>query len=200
MKLFYFLSALIFFSISQSACRSQKKGTDQSNCSNSGIVTDFSELDGCQLLILMPDGKKLLPAKINDTNFVLQAGQNISFDYKELDAMASICMTEDKTIEITCISLIKENRPHIPTCHDIKENPTAVNWMKEAILKHRPEQISKYKYRTDGWAYLFTGKVVYLYDCQGTLICEAQTNEECLRFVEYGSRGKLIWQGEGIPD
>ena len=200
MKLFYFLSALIFLSISQSACHCKKEITERSSCSNSGIVTDFSGLDGCQLLIVMSDGKKLLPAKINDANFVLQAGQSISFDYKTLKDMASICMSEDETVENTCISLIEEDRPRVPKCHDITTELTAVEWMKKAILKHRPEQVTKYKYRTDGWAYLFTGKVVYLYDCQGTLICEAKTNEECIKFVEYGSRGKLIWQGEGIPD
>ena len=61
-------------------------------------------MDGCQLLIVTEDGKKLLPGQMLDTDFQLAAGQKISFDYRPIDMM-SVCMTEDLIVEITCIRL-----------------------------------------------------------------------------------------------
>jgi len=91
--------------------------------------------------------------------------------------------------------------PNIPTCHNT-EDPFSVDWLKVAWKKHQPESITKYAYRTNGWAYFFQGKTMYLYDCQGTLVCEARMQEakDCLQFVEDRGKGLVIWQGEGAID
>ncbi|PHN06721.1 hypothetical protein [Flavilitoribacter nigricans] len=86
------------------SCNSGKKSDSASDCKTQGTVQDFTGMDGCRLLIVTEDGKKLLPGSILDSDFVLEAGQEISFDYRPVDMM-SVCMTEDQIVEITCIKL-----------------------------------------------------------------------------------------------
>lgn len=86
------------------SCYSGKGSEGSTACNTQGIVQDFTGLDGCSLLIVTDDGKKLLPGKILDPDFQLEAGQKISFDYRPIDMM-SVCMTEDQIVEITCIKI-----------------------------------------------------------------------------------------------
>ncbi|MCB0630236.1 MAG: hypothetical protein R2824_12860 [Saprospiraceae bacterium] len=93
------LSLFCFF-----ACQSGKS-SGTSSCKTKGEVQDFSGLDGCSLLIVTEDGKKLLPGKMPDTGVELKAGLKIRFDYRPIDMM-SVCMTEDEIVEITCLEVI----------------------------------------------------------------------------------------------
>jgi hypothetical protein len=86
------------------SCHSGKGSEVAGSCKTQGTVQDFTGLDGCRLLIVTDDGKKLLPGKILDADFQLEAGQKISFDYRPIDMM-SVCMTEDQIVEITCIKI-----------------------------------------------------------------------------------------------
>lgn len=84
------------------ACNTQKKNLGDEKCTHSGEVKDYSELDGCKILILTSEGKKLSPINFDQWAAVLQVGNKISFGYKEAEPMMSICMVEDGFIEITC--------------------------------------------------------------------------------------------------
>ena len=79
----------------------------QSACKTTATVKDFTGLDGCTFLILLENGDKLLPAKLNDESFTFRDGQKIRFDYKEMKDVMSICMAEKMTIEVTCIEEIE---------------------------------------------------------------------------------------------
>lgn len=149
-----------------------------SQCNEAGVVQDFTGLDGCKLLIVTDTGEKLLPAEMEDPHFKLEAGQRIRFSYEELPDQMSICMAEDKIVRITCIQLM-DNRAAIPPCY--KEDAVEkASWLATLQAKHLPREIIRYPYKTDGWAYLFTGKEFYLYDCQGTLIKTGVSAEACL--------------------
>ena len=87
------------------ACQTGKSSKDGQSCKTQGVVQDFTGMDGCNLLIVTEDGKKLLPGQILDSSFQLAAGQKIRFDYRPIDMM-SICMSEDLIVEITCVELI----------------------------------------------------------------------------------------------
>ena len=102
-------------------CTSQKNSTDSSaeGCDTFGAVQDFSDLDGCQLLIVLENGNRLSPAKINDTSFKLADGQKIKFGYKKLPDMASICMSESAIIEITCIEAVSYTHLTLPTIYSV---------------------------------------------------------------------------------
>lgn len=94
----YLIYLLLFSFIG--ACNSSKNANTMS-CATTGVVKDFSGLDGCGLLIELADGSKLEPAEIVD-NFKLKDGQRIAFDYEELSDMMSICMA-GRIVRITCI-------------------------------------------------------------------------------------------------
>ncbi len=80
---------------------------ESSECKTIATVKDFTGLDGCTFLIVLENGDKLLPVKLNDENFELHDGQKIRFDYIELPDAMSICMAEDMAVEITCIKEIE---------------------------------------------------------------------------------------------
>lgn len=109
MKKISLVNTFILFSLLSiclaATCR-QNSG-DQTACNTQGQVEDFTGLDGCQLLIVTEDGKKLLPGRILDSNVTLAAGQRIRFDYRPVE-MASICMAEDLIVEITCLQVIDQ--------------------------------------------------------------------------------------------
>lgn len=173
-------------------CQSQKKISD-GDCTEKGVVKDFSGLDGCRLLIETENGEKLLPALIDDASFELQAGQEILFSYKEAPDQMSICMAEDKIVRISCIRLAGENRPAVPACLKLEKMEKA-NWLAALQNKHQPEKIIRYPYKTDGWAYLFTGKEFYLYDCQGSLVRTSASAAACLKGeVTAEEAGKVIY-------
>jgi hypothetical protein len=180
------------------ACKVNHRAANK-GCEVFGIVKDFGDLDGCGLLVALENGDLLNPAKV-PPGFSLAAGQRINFSYKTLEGMASICMAEKAIVEITCINEIKDE-PNGTNCVDT-ENPFAVEWMDNALDLHNPNQVIKYKHG-NGWAYLFRGiPMSFLYNCDGTLICETRSNhDDCHEtYLASFGRGKIIWQGEGIWD
>jgi hypothetical protein len=96
-----FLVVLTLFGLG--ACHTSKS-SDTGTCKTQGEVQDFTGLDGCGLLIVTEDGKKLLPGKMSG-DVQLSAGQKIRFDYRPIDMM-SVCMTEDEIVEITCVVML----------------------------------------------------------------------------------------------
>lgn len=95
---------LVFGLFSLISCHSGKSSDGANGCNTQGTVEDYTGMDGCRLLIVTEDGKKLLPGNILDSDFQLVAGQKISFDYRPIDMM-SVCMAEDQIVEITCIKI-----------------------------------------------------------------------------------------------
>ena len=105
MRFLIFLVCLAFFL----SCKTKPEVSknEQSGCNTSATVKDFTGLDGCTFLIILENGDKLLPAKVNDESFTFRDGQKIRFDYKEMKDAMSICMAEKMIIEVTCIEEIE---------------------------------------------------------------------------------------------
>ena len=197
----YILSALLLAFIT--ACYPKKEtsnSTTPGKCDTMATVKDFTGLDGCKLLIVLDNGDKLLPAKVNDKSFTLKDGQRIKLGYKKIDGMASICMAEKMSIEVTCIELVSEDIPAKPECFETK-NPMSVGWMKAKVRDLAPSQIIRYDF-LDGWAYLYKtdSKRNYVYDCQGNLLCEIETDiRQCKRQMNDPDAGMLIYDRDRIP-
>ena len=194
-KIIFCLLALVSF-----ACNSGKKSVKMDGCQTMASVKDFTGLDGCSLMIVLDNGDKLLPAKINDKNFTLRDGQRIKLDYTIMEDAMSVCMAEKASIEITCIQLI-EGKPIIKECVETEE-PMTVAWMKEVIISKKPASIQKYNFR-DGWAYVyFVGAKQLLYDCQGTLLCEHEGLgvNQCKGKYLAGQKGKIIYRKSENPN
>ncbi len=176
-------------------------GQDMRKCNTLATVKDFTGLDGCTFLIVLDNGDKLLPAKVLNKNFAFANGQRIKFGYKKMDNMASVCMAEKMSVEVTCIELVKEtDKPVKPECVKTT-NPMGVGWLKQKIEHHAPAQIIRYDY-LDGWAYFYktNGKRSYLYDCQGNLICEVESDiRKCRRQVNNPDDGRVIYERDRKP-
>lgn len=194
---------LLIFGTQLLACHTPKatRGqTQNTTCKTKGTVKDFTGLDGCKFMIVLADGKKLLPGKMVDPNFKFQDGQEINFDYKELkDYGMTICMAEDLIVEITCIEIAGAEKT--ANCVNT-DSPERVDWMLAFIKKDKPFRIIKHAFQ-DGWLYHFQGGPrSNLYDCKGKLICTVpgKMMNDCYETIQLLGSGEIIWQGEGITD
>lgn len=173
----------------------------ESNCEVVGTVKDFDGLDGCGLLIELANGDLLNPVKL-PKGALLKDNQAIRFTYSVLEDMAGICMREKAMVEISCLEIMSDSKPDTTNCADTT-NPFAVDWMDKAIDRHNPNQVIKYKFG-GLWGYLYKAiPVSYLYDCKGNLLCQTNgdENDEChVTYLNRFSKGKIIWQGEGVWD
>lgn len=195
MKLLSIFSICLIMSLSQSACGPQKNLTDNGECTHSGVIKDFAGLDGCGLMIIDEDGRKLLPIGFPEQPIQLEEGMKIEFSYKEAEAM-SICMAEDKIVEITCLKVTKGTGDAASKCMDVAE-PMKVDWMKAAINRFSPEQVVKFAV-DDQWLYLFKGNPVRIVDCFGVVICDSSEVEmdKCMNLLPQDMGGVVIWQRE----
>lgn len=101
-----FGSMLILFVSLFLACNTSKSKSAGA-CDIQAEVKDFSGLDGCGLLIVTADGKKLSPVNWENWSSIAEANTKIILGYKEVEPRMSICMTESAFIEITCASVRK---------------------------------------------------------------------------------------------
>ncbi|MCI5080617.1 MAG: hypothetical protein MRY78_02935 [Saprospiraceae bacterium] len=184
----------LLLSLAFGACKTTQNTTAE--CTETGTVKNLQGLDGCDLIINTGDGRAFIPTDASLEKFALEDSQQIRFGYKLRDDLMGICMA-GQIVELTCVEQLGDNLPIKKECFDVSQ-PQQAPWLKEAIVKHETAEIYKYPYRTDGWAYLLKGKIVYLYDCQGTLLCKQSPDkaEECLKKVMPGEKGTLIWRKE----
>lgn len=200
-KYFFKILLAVLVITSLTFCKSKKELVKSDGCQTMATVKDFTGLDGCGLLVVLDNGDKLLPVNIEDDNFQLRDLQRIKLDYEVIEDAVSICMAEKASIKITCIELV-EGRPVAPECYDTRD-PMQVPWMKEVVNTQHPISIQKYKFRTDGWAYLFfVDNKQLLYDCQGTLLCEDEglKSEACKNKYVPAQKGAVIWRAEEKSD
>lgn len=190
-----FLAFLLSIAIFTTHCSGTKHMSNHP-CEQEGTVIDLSGLDGCQLLIKLPSGEKLLPLSLPENAAPLVAGQEIAFDYEIVPDVMSICMAESEAVNITCLKQ-KGSVSNSTECTDT-ESPMKIRWMKQAINHHQAVQIVRYQYQQNTMAYLFVGKEKYLYDCYGKLICSSNSpnNKDCLLLVSNPKKGLIIWVKE----
>lgn len=195
---FYFVLLCFLF---LAACKTGKKANaDQSSsqCNTIATVKDFTGLDGCQLLLVMANGEKWMPAEIKVDNFQLAAGQKLRFGYEEVSDAISVCMTESKTVNLTCVEVLESaGIPDKAECVET-ENANEVGWMKKVIKEHNCEMVMRYNY-LDGYAYWFKtlSEKHYLYDCQGSLLCETGPDISKSKYkVDSRNRGVIVWRND----
>ncbi len=100
------LYILLFLTLFLWTCNTSKKiNTEASACDNTGVVKDYSKLDGCKLLIEMEDGTLLRPLSL-PPNKALKAEQQISFSYEVIPDAISICMRERMSVKLTCLEVV----------------------------------------------------------------------------------------------
>jgi hypothetical protein len=194
-------SLLFFLAFALLPSCKTKMAASHSNCKTEATIVDYDGLDGCGFLIRLADGKLLNPIEFPE-GFNPKKNQKIRLDYQTLHDMASVCMAESEIVQITCIEDAKAGSGPVD-CSKI-DNPFAVDWMSKAIDRINPVRIIKYQ-MGGKWAFAFQAEpnITFLYDCDGNLICQSNGDQEddCHRqHLNFISKGKTIWQGEGVWD
>ncbi len=189
------LSILLIFS-----CKTKQASTTTDNqvpvetCQTKATVIDMKNLDGCQFLLQVENGEKWLPMEISDPDFKFQDQQVIFFDYEEVTDYMSICMAENKGVNITCIKASSKASNLPPACTEVP-NLLKTNWIQQIIRDKKIWKITQYKDNSE-YVYLFkTNAKSYLYDCKGALICELSKNTEndCSKKLKTLSNQYVIW-------
>lgn len=160
-------------------------------CNSVAEVRDYTGLDGCGQLLETDEGHLLLVQGISG-GYEILSGSRIRFGFEYINDAASICMTEDAMIRVTCVQQLREPsifpRPIVCESHDrISE------WLYELAQYHAANYITRVPWTDGRTAYFFeSSEGQYLYDCQGYLLCKAPKN--CLQFIDDLSQGVLIYE------
>ncbi len=183
---------VLFFTL---ACSSTKQNSNEKpggDCLITVSVKDFTGLDGCSMLLVTSDGKKLLPMEAPaDINW--KPGEKYKIGYTAIDDALSICMAENEIIKVSCAEkLTVECKP--------SQNGRDNSDLKSRIDNGDVQRIIRYEF--DGsWVYQINrmGTSEFI-DCQGVSLCQ----EKCEKFSECFKRikpnltaEKIIYQGEG---
>lgn len=80
-------------------------GCNKSTCENAqkAKLKDLTGLDGCGMVIQLPNGSYLEPTNLHEMDIEMTDGKKIWVSYHFPPSMASICMVGD-IVEIDCIS------------------------------------------------------------------------------------------------
>ncbi|MEM8906556.1 MAG: hypothetical protein AAGD05_01815 [Bacteroidota bacterium] len=169
-------------------------------CTTEALVDDLTGLDGCGLVLLV-NGQKWLPTNLADQSVRLEKNQQVVFGYRTIEDGISICMAEDRLIELTCLEVLGKTggiKPSKRTCSDV-QSAMKVDWMKALLQQHRPIRVIKYPFGKNNWVYLYRTKTQrLLYSCQGDLICQVQNGaqNDCTVTLKNLQDGTIVFQDE----
>ncbi len=185
--------SLLLLTLSCNTRQATNEAPSDSTCKTKATVVDLTGLDGCRFLLEVENEGRWLPLKMSDPNFKFHKGQQIAFDYEEVEDYISICMAEQKGVNITCIKEIKSAQQLPPACTEVP-NMHQTEWIKKLIDGSRITHITQYP-NDSGYLYYFINKSNgYLYDCKGTLLCDHQLNtqSDCSKKVATLNNGTII--------
>jgi len=80
-------------------------GCNKSTCENAkrAKLKNLTGLDGCGMVIQLPNGRYLEPTNLHEMDIEIKDGQKIWVSYHVEPNMSSICMVGD-IVEIDCIA------------------------------------------------------------------------------------------------
>ena len=189
------------------SCNSTKQTTDSkeatkveesaSLCQELVTAKDFSGLDGCSMMFINPQGEKLLLAE-NIPEYKIKEGSQYKIGYKTLEGMMSVCMVENKIIQLTCIEVSNSNS----YSQDCKPSVNGFDdpFLKSLISQNSIVRIERFDYGS-AWAYKVNSySKNWLYNCKGKALCEGDLKNfsECFAtFKSELSNPSIIFQAEG---
>lgn len=87
------------------SCTTNKDLSNNGSCTHTGVVKDMAGLDGCNYMIVLPNGKKLQAVEGIPDGVEFKDGMNIKFSYTVENGMAGICMAGDM-VKLTCFEVV----------------------------------------------------------------------------------------------
>lgn len=156
-----------------------EKCEQETACNETVVALDMSDLDGCGMVLVTGDNKKLLPVNLGEYPITVSNGDKLSVSYTVLEDGMSICMAEDAMIKLTCLERI-EVSPERLDCPKMKD-PVDFSWSKKILGEIELRHIERFV-TGDGDFYMFRSYGdCRLYKCTGQLICTGtcDKNDEC---------------------
>jgi hypothetical protein len=191
-KISVFFTAMLSLVISTTTEKCGKSPAMETPCTHSAVVKDFAGLDGCSILLVLENGKKLLPVNL-EAFTPLTDGQSIRMDYKSAEDMMSICMAEDEMVKLTCLAT-KIDGSWTIDCPEMID-PYRVAWAEAVMQEINPTQVDEVI--LDGQrAYMFYAPSgARIYNCKGDLLCSYTYNTvaACESIISKISEAKTIY-------
>lgn len=157
----------ILVSATVDQCGKTEIGTEP--CAYEAIAKDFSGLDGCDMLLVLDNGKKLLPANLEEFALPVKDGDALRIDFQEEKEMMSVCMAEDAIVKLTCLAQ-KSKEGWITDCPKMID-PYAVAWSEKVMKELDPRKVEEL-YLDGQRAYRYSGKTEFrIYGCTGEHLC-----------------------------
>ncbi len=145
-------------------------------CKELVVVMDMTDLDGCGMILVTKENKKLLPTNIGEYLSTVKDGDQLMVSYSVIEDAMSICMTEDAMVKLNCVELVS------PVA-DYNECPKMIDpvdfaWSKKVLGEidlRRIELITT----SEGDYYRFSAnRECHLYKCTGQFICNGTCDEK----------------------
>lgn len=189
---FFILTLMLILS-----CTAQKEGsqTTTRSCNQEVLVIDKSGMDGCGLLLQLPNGDKWLVVE-NDTDQSFQAGERWKIGYEKVDDYMSSCMMEQAAVKIVC----QEKMP--AACED-QRDVFKISWLRKKMGDWQPLRVYRYQYQSEVVYLVERAQGNFLFSCRGEQWCAGKGAEWTACLANYKANfGKeaIIYQGEGQID
>jgi|GEM_PF-991835 len=156
-----------------------EKCDEVAECTDIVIVMDMSDLDGCGMILVNQDDKKLLPVNLDEYPQSIKNGDQLRVSFTILKNGMSTCMAEDAMVTLTCLELISSS-PKESDCLQMKD-PVDFSWSKKVLGEIEMRHIERFT-TDDGDYYMFRADgECRLYKCTGQFICmgTCDKNDEC---------------------
>ncbi len=183
--------ALVIASTAVKQC--DKAGEGVTPCMYSAIVKDFAGLDGCGILLVLENGKKLLAVNLGDYQPCLKDGESVRISYEEAGDMMSICMTEDMMVNLTCLTR-KSNNKWVEDC-PVMVDPYRVKWAGQVMQEINPRQVEELIVEGHRMYRFYATSGSYIYSCSGELLCTSTyiSRDACAEIEKKTQEVRIIY-------
>lgn len=165
------------------SCKTPK--TNKSDMKAKGTmatVVDYTGLDGCGKMLMLADGRLLLPTDGAEAMNACHYGQRVFVNFTEQEAMVSICMAEDLTASIQTLDFAEQ---------------VDFSWMDGIVTKSKPYNIHRCSDDEGSFIYIKTGKNATAYTLDGKEICNTpgKAMSDCVRRFSSSEKCRI----KGMP-
>ncbi len=170
-KFYHFTSllagAMLFVVTTSETCNSAQ--TPLPPCTHNATVKDYNGLDGCGILFLMENEKKLLPSNFDQFETQLEDGEQVRISYEADPDGMSICMAEDIIGRLTCLATHRTGEWTLQC--PVMTDPFRSTWSAQVMQDIDPDIVEEMTINGNR-TYRFHGKTENrIYSCTGKLLC-----------------------------
>jgi len=166
MHLLSFICSILMVLVSVGPETCNRPPEDGVECSFLVCAKDYTGTDGCGILLQLQDVTKLLATNLQQFAPTAGEGDTLRISYELAEDVVSICMAENKIVQLTCSELISKEQD----CPDMVD-PYRFAWSKRVMTELDPRQVESLIIGQQK-GYRFVGAAQSsIYTCRGDLLC-----------------------------